>query len=237
MLLNRILSIAIIGFFAFTSISGAAPVGELMQTVNLVNSPMPGLNIPENLGTIEEAFKGTSNLPVVFIRNIPGSVDAQNKMIKLVEHLVAKQGVKAIFVGGYKGAPLLTTLIPVKNNSIIENTTKFFLEELRIGGFEYGFMKARAHFQYLKNNEADEPALVMSSKYKKKQVTKFMKNKKLSYLVVSPKVSDEELRLFYAQAARDDIAFGASRRAVGFVVGTVFNVVALPPSIIGRILL
>lgn len=232
MIVNRVLSIALIGFFAFASVSGAA----LDRGVNIAKpaaiSPMLGLEIPMNLGVIEETYKGTSAFPIVFIRNIPGSETAHKKIVELVEHLIAKQGAKAIFVGEYKGNPLATGLTSAKDSALIEKATKFFLEKLRIGGFEYSFIKSRAIFQLFKRDKGQDPSLVVSCKYKKKTVTKLMKKKKLSYLVVSPQLPENEAHLL----TENDIAFGASRRAVGFVVGTVFNVVAIPPVIVGRIL-
>ncbi len=107
-------------------------------------------NIPADLGTLEESFKGTSGKTIIYIQDAHDSLEAQENIAKLINHLVEKQGVKTVFEEGYEGpVPTDDYFDFIKDPKIKEKVSYFFLDKLRLGGAEYAHINRKKEFDLI----------------------------------------------------------------------------------------
>jgi len=124
--------------------------------------------IPPELGTVDEIYRAergagngernnenVSRLPltvprhdrmVVFIQDAHDSLEAQENIAKIIQHLVANYGVKTVFEEGYEGpVPTDDYFGFIKDPAIKQKVSYFFLDHLRIGGAEYAHINRTAY--------------------------------------------------------------------------------------------
>ena len=106
--------------------------------------------IPPELGLIEESFHGTSGKTVLYIQDAHDSLEAQENIAKIINHLVTNDGVKTVFEEGYEG-PVLTDKYFgfIKDPMIKEKVSYFLMDHLRVGGAEYAHINRTRGFNLL----------------------------------------------------------------------------------------
>ncbi|OGW88861.1 MAG: UDP-glucose 4-epimerase GalE, partial [Omnitrophica bacterium RIFCSPHIGHO2_12_FULL_44_12] len=153
-------SIASLVVFSFTTfnILGYAPSARAQQekgtglSDNLNQSPVPfsasPIFIPSSLGTIEEFHKGKSEKTIIYIQDAHDSLQAQENISKIINHLVSEQNVRTVFEEGYEGAvPTDAYFNFIKDPKMKEKVSYFFLDKLRIGGAEYAHINRKQDFK------------------------------------------------------------------------------------------
>ena len=86
----------------------------------------------------ETAISGRRSRFVVFIQDAHDSLEAQENIAKLIERLVAEQGIRTVFEEGYEGpVPTDQFFGFIKDPAVKQKVSYFLLDKLRIGGAEY----------------------------------------------------------------------------------------------------
>ncbi len=105
------------------------------------------IRIPPELGLIDESFHGTSGKTILYIQDAHDSLEAQENIAKIINHLVAHNGVKTVFEEGYEG-PVPTDMYFgfIKDLELKRKVAWFFLDHLRVGGAEYAHINRAKDF-------------------------------------------------------------------------------------------
>ena len=122
----------------------------------------PEIRIPPELGSVDEVYRvsrTTDNEPrnethgscpvsqkfVVFIQDAHDSLEAQENIAKIINHMVSNYGVKTVFEEGYEGpVPTDKYFGFIKDAKIREKVSYFLMDHLRIGGAEYAHINRAA---------------------------------------------------------------------------------------------
>jgi len=113
--------------------------------------------IPEALGTLDESYvaKGTGLKPVpnkmiYYIQDAHDSLEAQENIAKIINHLVQHQGVTTVFEEGYEGeVPTDEFFGFIKDEEVKEKVAYFLMDKLRIGGAEYAHINRKQDFKLI----------------------------------------------------------------------------------------
>ncbi len=79
----------------FDSLSYAAPIHPADRPSQI--------KIPSEFGTIEESSLHSSNKTIIYIQDAHDSLEAQENIAKIIQHLVEHDGVKTVYEEGYEG--------------------------------------------------------------------------------------------------------------------------------------
>ncbi len=143
------------------NVQGGNPSNDLSRLVRDAE-----IRIPPELGTVDEVYRverGTGNgerenrtfarspfaVPrhdrmVVYIQDAHDSLEAQENIAKMINHLVANYGVKTVFEEGYEGpVPTDKYFGFIKDPKIREKVAYFLMDRLRIGGAEYAHINRK----------------------------------------------------------------------------------------------
>ena len=60
-------------------------------------------SIPVELGLLDESYEGSSGKTVIYIQDAHTSLQAQENIAKIINHLVTTQDVQTVFEEGYEG--------------------------------------------------------------------------------------------------------------------------------------
>ena len=125
-----------------SNVSGGDPVSALTGKV------LDGKTVvPPELGLIEESFHGTSGKTILYIQDAHDSLEAQENIAKIINHLVANDGVKTVFEEGYEGpVPTDKYFGFIKDPKIKEKVSYFLMDHLRVGGAEYAHINRTKNF-------------------------------------------------------------------------------------------
>ena len=105
------------------------------------------IRIPPELGLIDESFQGTSEKTILYIQDAHDSLEAQENIAKIINHLVSNNGVKTVFEEGYEGpVPTDKYFRLIKDPKIKEKVSWFFMDHLRLGGAEYAHINRTKDF-------------------------------------------------------------------------------------------
>jgi isopentenyldiphosphate isomerase/L-amino acid N-acyltransferase YncA/SAM-dependent methyltransferase len=101
-------------------------------------------------------FPVTRSPSIVFIQDAHDSLEAQENIAKIIEHLVTNYGVKTVFEEGYEGpVPTDEYFGSIKDPELKRKVAYFFMDHLRIGGAEYAHINraAKPHNRETANGE------------------------------------------------------------------------------------
>ena len=116
-------------------------------------SPPPGnapMAIPEKLGTVDEVHAGSIRKEVIFIQDAHDSLDAQEKIAEIIDHLVDQEGVQSVFEEGYDGpVPTDDYFARFKDPDLRKRISYYLLDELRIGAAEYAHINRKKNFDLI----------------------------------------------------------------------------------------
>ena len=105
------------------------------------------IRIPPELGLIDESFRGNSGKTILFIQDAHDSLEAQENIAKIINHLVTNDGVKTVFEEGYEGpVPTDKYFGFIKDPKIKEKVAYFLMDHLRVGGAEYAHINRTKDF-------------------------------------------------------------------------------------------
>ena len=105
------------------------------------------IRIPPELGLIDESFRGNSGKTILFIQDAHDSLEAQENIAKIINHLVTNDGVKTVFEEGYEGpVPTDKYFGFIKDPKIKEKVAYFLMDHLRFGGAEYAHINRTKDF-------------------------------------------------------------------------------------------
>ncbi len=108
------------------------------------------IRIPPELGLIDESFQGTSGKTILYIQDAHDSLEAQENISKIIEHLVSTQGVKTVLEEGYEGpVPTDEYFGFIKDSELKRKVAYFFLDHLRVGGAEYAHINRTKDFKLI----------------------------------------------------------------------------------------
>jgi len=86
---------------------------------------------------------------VVYIQDAHDSLEAQENIAKIIQHLVVTQGVKTVFEEGYEGqVPTDKFFGFIKDPTIRQKVSYFLLDKLRIGGAEYAHINRHSRLDH-----------------------------------------------------------------------------------------
>ena len=108
------------------------------------------IRIPPELGLIDESFQGTSGKTILYIQDAHDSLEAQENIAKIINSLVAHEGVKTVFEEGYEGpVPTDNFFGFIKSPKIKEKVSYFLMDHLRVGGAEYAHINRTKDFKLI----------------------------------------------------------------------------------------
>ena|GEM_PF-4868126 len=111
---------------------------------------MQEILIPPELGLITESFHGTSGKTILFIQDAHDSLEAQENIAKIINHVVSGYGVQTVFEEGYEGpVPTDRYFGFIKDPKIKEKVVYFLMDHLRVGGAEYAHINRAKDFNLI----------------------------------------------------------------------------------------
>ncbi len=118
----------------------------LIATESALNSSL----IPENMGRVEEVFRGSSGKTIFFIQDAHDSLEAQENIASMITKLVKDRGIKTVFEEGYEGlVPTDNFFGFIKNSKIKQKVSYFLLDKLRLSGAEYAHINRADDFKLI----------------------------------------------------------------------------------------
>jgi len=106
--------------------------------------------IPEALGAVDESYNGKSGKTILYIQDAHDSLEAQENIAKIIQHLVEEKGVKTVFEEGYEGkVPTDEYFGFIKDKEVKEKVSYFLMDKLRIGGAEYAHINRKRDFNLI----------------------------------------------------------------------------------------
>lgn len=115
-------------------------------------SPLPPLPapafFPPAIASIESSFRGNSGKKIFFIQDAHDSLEAQENIASLIDHLVEEEGVSLVMEEGYEG-PLNTDFVfsrfsdPGKRQKL----SHFLLDQLQLSAAEYAHINRKKDFR------------------------------------------------------------------------------------------
>ena len=106
--------------------------------------------IPPELGFIEESYEGRSGRTVIYLQDAHNSLEAQEKIAAIIEHLVGNMGVRTVFEEGYEGeVPTDKYFGSIQDPRVKERVAYFLMDKLRISGAEYAHINRQKEFQLI----------------------------------------------------------------------------------------
>lgn len=143
-LLQRTLALFVCASLLPLSPSAAA------SSVNQLSSASGKLDVPDDLGRIEEFVPGDSGRTVYFIQDAHDSLEAQENIAALIHHLVQKDGADKVFEEGYEGrVPSDVYFGGISEPEIREKVSYYFMDKLLLGGAEYAHINRRENFELI----------------------------------------------------------------------------------------
>ena len=113
-------------------------------------TPQIDFSIPAEFGTIEESHEGTSGQMIIYIQDAHDSLEAQENIAKIIDHVVENYGVKTVFEEGYEGpVPTDDYFGHIKDSEIRERVSYFLMDKLRLGGAEYAHINRTKDFELI----------------------------------------------------------------------------------------
>ncbi|MFA5159639.1 MAG: tRNA-dihydrouridine synthase, partial [Candidatus Omnitrophota bacterium] len=132
-------------------VQGGNPSKDLSRLVRDVK-----VRIPPELGLVDEFYNAVPRTlnsepqKVIFIQDAHDSLEAQENISKIINHLVAHDGVKTVFEEGYEGSvPTDKYFGFIKDPKIKEKVSWFFMDHLRLGGAEYAHINREKDFSLM----------------------------------------------------------------------------------------
>ena len=124
---------------------------------NVTQTKPPLISIPEEYGAIEESHQGTNGRTIFYIQDAHDSLEAQENIAQIINHLVVNYGIKTVFEEGYEGpVPSDEYFGFIDDPTIKERVSYFLMDKLRIGGAEYAHINRKQGFDLI---GADSAAL------------------------------------------------------------------------------
>ncbi len=109
-----------------------------------------GVSIPEEFGKIEESFDGKTGKKVIYIQDAHDSLQAQEKIAKMIHTLVEHENVKTVLEEGYEGrVPTDKYFKRIQDPKIREKVAYFLMDKLRLGGAEYAHITRAKDFELI----------------------------------------------------------------------------------------
>ncbi len=155
---KRSVAIATVALFLSMELLSNAPIAFAQPINSKVQGGNPSENlhrldrdreiqIPPELGLIDESFHGISGKTIVYLQDAHASLEAQENIAKIINHLVAHDGVSTVFEEGYEGpVPTDKYFGFIKNPKIKEKVSYFLMDHLRVGGAEYAHINRTKNF-------------------------------------------------------------------------------------------
>ena len=157
---KRGVAIITVALFLLTQLSSYAPSAFAQSSSFKVQGGNPSglfrldreseIRIPPELGLIDESFRGTSGKTILYIQDAHDSLEAQENIAKIINHLVSGYGVRTVFEEGYEGpVPTDRYFGFIKDQKIKEKVSWFFMDHLRLGGAEYAHINRTKDFNLI----------------------------------------------------------------------------------------
>jgi len=122
------------------------PSNIYAQTVNAVSQS----SIPAQFGSVDETHTGVSGKTIYYIQDAHDSLEAQENIAQLIDHLISKEGIQTVFEEGYEGrVPTDDYFGFIEDPEIKEKTAYFFMDQLRLGGAEYAHIIRSEEFNLI----------------------------------------------------------------------------------------
>jgi hypothetical protein len=103
--------------------------------------PQNPVLIPAEYGRVEEVRQAGSKT-IFFLQDAHDSLEAQENIASLINHLVEASGVKTVFEEGYEGpVPADDYFGRFKDSEVREKVSYYLLDQLRVGGAEYAHQR------------------------------------------------------------------------------------------------
>ena len=140
-------------FFLNTSFSYAqiaqnpvAPVSGASQNLNRLNF-VDQINIPENLGSIQEVHRGGERA-VVYVQDAHAQLHAQKNIYQILDHLKKEYGVDTVFMEGAPAGKISPDLLQFfKDPQLNQKVAEHLLEDGAIGGPELYLLNSKGAVQ------------------------------------------------------------------------------------------
>ncbi|MCM8775726.1 MAG: class I SAM-dependent methyltransferase, partial [Candidatus Omnitrophica bacterium] len=141
---HKLTAITVCALFIFNPLSYGTPLDASFGS----NPHL--IHIPEQWGRVEESFKGTCDKTIIFIQDAHSSLEAQENIAKIIHYLVREKGVTTVFEEGYEGpVPTDEFFGFIRDPSVKQKVSYFFLDKLRIGGAEYAHINRTQDFKLI----------------------------------------------------------------------------------------
>lgn len=123
------------------------------------NTPAPpllpaflkSLEIPEDMGSLDEVHEGENNKKKIFyIQDAHDSLEAQENIARLIGYLVEKGGTEIVYEEGYEGpVPTDAFFSFLDKPEARRKIAHFLMDQLRLGGAEYAHIKRTRDFRLI----------------------------------------------------------------------------------------
>jgi len=148
-------------FLSLDTLTYAAQVTKPVSQgqVQNPNGPVPNgldFSLPKELGAIEESFQGGSGKTIFYIQDAHDSLEAQENIAKIIQHLVEHQGIKTVFEEGYEGkVPTDEYFDFIQDPKKREELSYFLMDKLRVSGAEYAHINRKSNFKLMGIDNAE----------------------------------------------------------------------------------
>ncbi|MBN1689116.1 MAG: methyltransferase domain-containing protein [Candidatus Omnitrophica bacterium] len=106
-----------------------------------------GVAIPAELGSIETTYQANPEKTILYIQDAHDSLEAQENIAKLIEHLIEREGVKTVYEEGYDGKVPTDEYFSLIEDAVTkEQVSHYLMDQLRLGGAEYAHINRKKDF-------------------------------------------------------------------------------------------
>ena len=155
---RRVTATVVIIAFSLFDAARYAPQGYASPSAVAVASGPALFSIPKELGKTDEVYfprddegrmtEGAKT--IIFIQDAHDSLEAQENIARIINHLVKEKGIRTVFEEGYEGpVPTDKFFGFIKDPAIKQKVSYFLLDKLRIGGAEYAHINRTGAFDLI----------------------------------------------------------------------------------------
>ncbi|MDP3920536.1 MAG: 2'-5' RNA ligase family protein [Candidatus Omnitrophota bacterium] len=147
-LVNKAISLCVAICLAVTQTEAYAL--SVVDPAPSVSSRPFSFSIPDNLGNVDESHQGTSGKTIIFVQDAHDSLEAQESIAGMIDHLVGSYGINTVFEEGYEGSvPSDRFFNDIQDPAVRERVSYYLMDQLRIGGAEYSYINRKRDFRLI----------------------------------------------------------------------------------------
>lgn len=139
---------AVAGFLCLSLLVPTTGFSNSAQLSHLVSKA--SFKIPAEFGRVSEEHVGKNGKTIFYIQDAHDSLEAQQNIARILDHLIQSQNIKKVYEEGYEGlVPTEDYFGQVESLKDREKLGQFLMDRLRMGGAEYLHLQNPKRFQLI----------------------------------------------------------------------------------------